>query len=516
MFLPEGVAEGAVQGLEAYRENESRQASMDYNKRILAMQEGKRAEESQGAEAGGESLLAYLSQGGTSSFVAPPNAPDGSSAPPPPIQPAMPQPGAQAMAPGQSSVAPPQTAGPPQAAQPPAKMPGQSEQPGMDVLSYAKWFKSTYPQASGKDFMYGLNAMMPVFDQRSKMIAEMIKIKSESNQEAKIAASEKMAALKMAYQEERDEKKDAHTAFQEKMQLATQLRMAQSAERADRGLELRERSEQRKSQESEQMKLSPGELKEFVSMWADGGDISEMIRSRGKDATTVMNQVHNAYLAEAEAKNMSPEEAAERRLEASRSRKSDQIQLQTAEKNLTTIRPYVSALDVQIKKGKELIDKVQNTDAKLANKPLNWWKDQATAGGEYGELAAQILTLQTDISRITRSGSTLGGVLSDNAVKLEHEVLNMDQPLSRMKKVLDLVLWDSKVREGELKEEVKLRRKGSVTPWKDYKPGEPEEPKSDYGMKPGGIPTVKSDEDFKQLPSGSEFIDPNGVKRRKP
>ena len=52
MFLPEGVAEGAVQGLEAYRANETRQASMDYNKRILAMQEGKRAEDSQGAEAG--------------------------------------------------------------------------------------------------------------------------------------------------------------------------------------------------------------------------------------------------------------------------------------------------------------------------------------------------------------------------------------------------------------------------------------------------------------------------------
>jgi hypothetical protein len=32
----------------------------------------------------------------------------------------------------------------------------------------------------------------------------------------------------------------------------------------------------------------------------------------------------------------------------------------------------------------------------------------------------------------------------------------------------------------------------------------------------GGITTIRNDEEYNALPSGAEFIDPNGVKRRKP
>jgi hypothetical protein len=265
MFIPEGVAEGLVSGLEAYQINKSREASADYNKRMMDMQEAKFKEGQEGAEKGGKYNLEFLTSLGLNpdQVTAPANAPDGSGPPPPLINPPAPQPGgasgpaaapmmsgvsnlapgqtafpspapgAQAMAPGQSSAPPPQQQAGPVAPQqqkpPPEKLPGQAQNPGMDILSYAKWFKATYPQASGKDFMYGLNAMMPVFDQRSKMIAEDLKYRTEVRKEAEDKIRDKQAQQRHEETVRKDDLRHEEAMAREKLNQQNQNRLSMLA-----------------------------------------------------------------------------------------------------------------------------------------------------------------------------------------------------------------------------------------------------------------------------------------------
>jgi hypothetical protein len=128
-------------------------------------------------------------------------------------------------------------------------------------------------------------------------------------------------------------------------------------------------------------------------------------------------------------------------------------------KDITTFEPYKKMLD---KNGDIAIDlgkKVLLTNSALANKPLNWIKQNMGSNPDTAEYLFQINTLQTEASRVL-SNPRLVGQLSDSARQEMQAVVNGSLPIPIAERVIRRMQKDGDNRFDAMKNQAETLRKG--------------------------------------------------------
>ena len=139
--------------------------------------------------------------------------------------------------------------------------------------------------------------------------------------------------------------------------------------------------------------------------------------------------------------------------------KSTAMSLQQVTKDLSAIGPFKEMLDKNISIAKGLADKAIATDSKLANKSINWLRQNASDNPTVSTYLAQIQIVQTEAARVLNN-PRLVGQLTDTARKEMEGVVNGEMPLNSAKAVLDRLQGDGTNRVNAMeKKEASLRRK---------------------------------------------------------
>lgn len=133
--------------------------------------------------------------------------------------------------------------------------------------------------------------------------------------------------------------------------------------------------------------------------------------------------------------------------------------------------------------------------------------DAANARADLNNLKSQIaFTVMQELRNNSKSGSSGLGALSDaEGKRLEAAVASLDttQDLDQFKQRLQAIIDYSNGAKDRLRDSFNLKHKSQMTP-------------SAQSGTSDKVPTIANDADFDKLPSGAVFIDPSGVKRKKP
>ena len=114
-------------------------------------------------------------------------------------------------------------------------------------------------------------------------------------------------------------------------------------------------------------------------------------------------------------------------------------------KDIAAIIPYKEMLDKNADIAIELSKKVMMTDSRLANKTLNWVKQNAADNPDTAEYLAQIVFVQTEAARVLNN-PRLVGQLTDSARQEMEKVINGDMPLNATERVLTRIKKDGENR----------------------------------------------------------------------
>lgn len=167
-------------------------------------------------------------------------------------------------------------------------------------------------------------------------------------------------------------------------------------------------------------------------------------------------------------------------------------------KDLAAIRPFKEMLDTNINVAIELGKKVMQSDSKYANKSINWIKQNVGDNPDTAEYLAQIAFVQTEAARVLNN-PRLVGQLTDSARHEMQQVVDGSMPINSTERVLKRIQQDGQNRVAAMVKEKNMLDK-------DISGG-----KGDSGPK-----KISSDADYAALPSGTEFIAPDGSHRKKP
>jgi len=121
-------------------------------------------------------------------------------------------------------------------------------------------------------------------------------------------------------------------------------------------------------------------------------------------------------------------------------------------KDLAFIRPYVKLLDTNAAIAKDLAKKVVATDARLANRPLNWLRQNVGDNPDVAEFLAQTHFVVTEASRVL-TNPRLTGQLTDTARKEMQGVLDGSMTLNAFNRVVDRIMSDSHNRVSAMESE---------------------------------------------------------------
>lgn len=104
-------------------------------------------------------------------------------------------------------------------------------------------------------------------------------------------------------------------------------------------------------------------------------------------------------------------------------------------KDLAAIRPYKEMLDKNVDILIQLGKKVVLSDSKIANKSLNWMKQNMGDNPDTAEFLAQMNIVQTEAARVL-SNPRLVGQLTDSARHEMQDVVSGNMPVNAMERVL--------------------------------------------------------------------------------
>lgn len=145
--------------------------------------------------------------------------------------------------------------------------------------------------------------------------------------------------------------------------------------------------------------------------------------------------------------------------------KSSAVALTQVSKDLAAIRPYKEMLDMNVKVAKDLAKKAIATDMQIANKPINWLRQNMSDNPDVAEYLAQMRIVSTEAARVLNN-PRLVGQLTDSARHEMAEIINGNMPLNATNRVLDRMTSDGKNRvDAMVKEATRLKsrvgRRGS-------------------------------------------------------
>jgi len=173
-------------------------------------------------------------------------------------------------------------------------------------------------------------------------------------------------------------------------------------------------------------------------------------------------------------------------------------------KDLSAITPYKEMLDTNIGVAKSLAKNAIATDSRLANRSINWLRQNATDNPDVAEYLAQIHFVSTESARVL-TNPRLVGQLTDSAISDMKSVISGDMPLNATIRVLDRIESDGNNRVKAMEDQHgRLMKKMSGTK-SDGKMQNPEK----------SIPSIKTDADYTALKPGTQYIAPDGSTRTK-
>ena len=110
-------------------------------------------------------------------------------------------------------------------------------------------------------------------------------------------------------------------------------------------------------------------------------------------------------------------------------------------KDLNTFEPYKKMLDTNADIAIQLGNKIYQSDAALANKPLNWFRQNATSNPDFAEYAAQMRFVQTEAARVINNPRIVGQ-LTDEARREMDQVISGNAPIPVVERVLNRLKTD--------------------------------------------------------------------------
>jgi hypothetical protein len=131
-------------------------------------------------------------------------------------------------------------------------------------------------------------------------------------------------------------------------------------------------------------------------------------------------------------------------------------------KDLAAIRPYKDMLDQNANIAISLSKQAIKGNSALANKPINWVKQNMGDNPDTNEYLAQIAIVQTEAARVL-SNPRLVGQLSDSARHEMQELVNGNMPLESTERVLNRIKQDGTNRIAAMEREQKALLKGEST-----------------------------------------------------
>jgi hypothetical protein len=134
--------------------------------------------------------------------------------------------------------------------------------------------------------------------------------------------------------------------------------------------------------------------------------------------------------------------------------KANSMALNQVTKDLTAIKPYKGMLDINGDIAIDLSKKVMRTNSALANKSLNWIKQNMGDNPDTAEFLFQMNTLQTEGARVL-SNPRLVGQLSDQARQDMQSVINGNMTLNATERVIRRMQKDGSYRVQQMEKQAK-------------------------------------------------------------
>lgn len=125
--------------------------------------------------------------------------------------------------------------------------------------------------------------------------------------------------------------------------------------------------------------------------------------------------------------------------------KANSMGLNALTKDIVAITPYKDMLDKNVDIAIDLSKKVVMSDSKLANKSLNWLKQNVGDNPDAAEYLAQMRFVQTEAARVLNN-PRLVGQLTDTARQEMEQVVSGDMPLGASTRVLQRIKKDGENR----------------------------------------------------------------------
>lgn len=125
--------------------------------------------------------------------------------------------------------------------------------------------------------------------------------------------------------------------------------------------------------------------------------------------------------------------------------KANQAALTQLTKDISAIKPFKEMLDVNAEIALDLGKKVVSTDSRLANKSLNWLKQNVGDNPDTAEYLAQMAFVQTEAARVLQN-PRLVGQLTDTARHEMQTVVSGEMPINATERVIRRIQQDGKNR----------------------------------------------------------------------
>lgn len=126
-------------------------------------------------------------------------------------------------------------------------------------------------------------------------------------------------------------------------------------------------------------------------------------------------------------------------------------------KDLAAIRPYKEMLDTNVGVAIDLGKKIVRSDSKLANKTINWLKQNAGDNPDTAEYLAQMLFVQTEAGRVLNNPRLVGQLTDSARAEMQH-VVDGSMPIESTERVLKRIQKDGDNRVNAMtKEHDKIR-----------------------------------------------------------
>lgn len=138
--------------------------------------------------------------------------------------------------------------------------------------------------------------------------------------------------------------------------------------------------------------------------------------------------------------------------------------LNAVTKDLNTFEPYKKMLDTNADIAINLGKKISSTDIKLANRPLNWLRQNAMDNPDVAEYLAQMRFVQTEAARVINNPRIVGQ-LTDESRKEMDAVVSGNAPIDVVERVLNRLKTDGNNRFNAMRSqqsEIIARMKGTT------------------------------------------------------